>query len=392
MNPQDLIDLKNQMESLDKTVSGIVKDVTSMKLDARKYVESNITQTIPGIKCKIAYNKEGLVIEGWDLEVEDIPNLPIDKIIDLRRLLNQRLGTDEIQKMIKEAGGLPTVRRNITPGTGTKINYDETGLIVSSADLLPSDIPSLPIDKIETLAERLKVLESLDLIGNSVDKEEITPIAPGTFPKISYDNTGRVIGGSELSLDDIPQDILNRIDTLSKSISSSASRETVDNILEMLKGKLGSNPPIEEGTFTKVTVAKDGLVTNGGLLTIQDLPEINISNIPGLETQLKDKVSNENFVTLSNEVSKLESEVIKEAEIHRMSVATKAEEKDLVEVRSTLSSVEALVKSISENLPSEHLSRDITAIRNSLETLTGRVTVLEQRMDMKSHFSTEEEG
>ena len=389
MKPE-FVELNNKVEKLFEDFHEIKNLITRLNLNNQFYVKANAEQTIPGIQPKIAFNEDGLVIEGFPLEVEDIPNLPIDKIVDLRRLLNQRLGTEDIQRMIKEAGGVEKPKKNITPGTGTKINYDETGSVTSSTDLTIDDIPDIPIKKIIGLVDRLEVLESLEVIGEAV-VNEVRRVKAGTYPKITVDEKGNFVNGEELSVEDIPGIIMEKIDSIFKDMKSFASQESVDSLNTLMRDKITYNPPIEPGTYSLVSVDKYGLVTKGDKLSIRDLPQINISNIPNLETVLKSKINNDDFLKAQSSIESELGSHRKNFEMIRIDLADRVGRLELGDVITSVRTLEGKLNTIIDAIPNENIGVEIKDLKEMISTLVGRVTVLEQKANIESDFNNDDE-
>jgi len=377
MSPQDAIEMKNTITFLMESIDIMTKDINSLKLDQQRTLRAN-TVIPPGVTCKVAYDSSGLVIKSLELEDEDIPQLSIDKISGLRNILNSQ----QVETKPKKDEVVP--KRTIKAGTGTKVNYDENGLVTSSTDLTQDDIPSLAIEKITGLKDLLSTLE----LQEQVAPPTKTKINPGTFPKITFDSDGRVVVGSKLSIDDIPGDIINRINLLESRLTSFASRESVNNLLKITDNKLNCNPSINAGTFTKVIVDQNGLVISGTDLTIHDLPEINIHDIPELASILKKKADQSDVIELNNQLSLMSnSNQLVEMNKIKTKLDTKADEVEVKNLSNQVREFKKDVDNLSQKLPSEHLPIEIKQLWSIITTLTGRISVLEEKMNIQSNFS-----
>lgn len=78
---------------------------------------------------------------------------------------------------------------NITPGTHTKISYDEKGLVTSGSDLTASDIPNLTSDKITDLGTAAKKdVATSAIIQDSSDVDLVTAAQVAAFVKTQVAN------------------------------------------------------------------------------------------------------------------------------------------------------------------------------------------------------------
>ena len=156
----------------------------------------------------------------------------------------------------------------IVAGTYPKITYDTKGLVTGGAALQASDIPDISA----TYATQT------DLSGK-VDAN--TALSAGaTKCKITYDTKGLVTAGADLQASDIPD------------LSATYATQTD------LSGKvsaLATGPTA--GTYTKVTVTADGLVSGGDSLVENDIPALSISKTTGLQTALDNKLDDTQLVT-----------------------------------------------------------------------------------------------
>lgn len=374
MNPGEIIYIKNRIAFLGESIEDISKVIAALKIDRQLVLSSNKIIP-PGVACRVTYDSKGLIIKGEDLRIEDIPELPIEKITGLKKILESKFESSAVA--VKEQ---VVTRTKIKAGTGTKVNYDDDGYITSSADLLESDIPDLSISKIVGLEDRLNFISSQ--IGN-ISKEEIVEeiITPGTFPKITYDKYGRVIKGSKLSMDDIPMDLITKMNIIEDRIPLLASQQTVEALMQNVEGKVNSNGSINPGTYTKVNVDEQGLVTLGSTLTMRDLPEIRIKDITGLERALRGKAEQSDLVQLMNSVSSLvdnnrPSELIG----IQNELSSKVSEGDLRVVANKVDGIQRLIDTLVEKLPGELIIDQLNQIQKEISSLTGRINAIEQQL------------
>lgn len=145
-----------------------------------------------------------------------------------------------------------------------------------------------------------------ELLKLKVDSNEL--IEADTKCKITYDEKGLVIKGEDLTIEDLPELLLEHIkdviataeevnilhgievttEELNRLKGLLATAEEINKIagmtisideLNSIPNKLDKNAPITAGTFTKVQVDKNGLVLKGQYLSTNDIPSIPLSKI-----------------------------------------------------------------------------------------------------------------
>lgn len=382
MNPETIVNLQNRMTSVEQDVQDALKILKGLKIDNQMKLNANM-KIPPGISCKVAYDSNGLIIKGDKLIASDIPTIQIDGVEGLRNLLEEKVSKKDLDKLQMNASeSISNNKPGRIVGSGTKINYDENGRVVSSAELAEDDIPFISIDRIKHLNEEL------DIIKNSITPKEVqkehTKIDPGTFPKITYDSDGRVLSGSKLSIDDIPMELITRVNQIEGKIPGLASQTTVDSISKILRDKIDGNPKITPGTYTKLTIDSKGLVTGGSRITVKDLPEITISDITDLNMILRKKADQEDLIGLNDTVSQVVASLSKIGDITGIQnkLKQKAEDSDVKDIQVKINSLQKLMDTLSMKIPNELILEQLQQIQNELSTISGRVYVLEKKMGM----------
>lgn len=384
MNPENIIVLENKVSSLEQKLDDAIKIINGLKIDNQRKLDSNI-QIPPGIACKVAYDKNGLIIKGDKLLASDIPPLQIDAIDGLRKILDLKANAADIKKVSSDSSESTGTKRDII-GTGTKINYNSDGIIISTSDLSEDDIPNLPISHIINLKEEMDLIKAS--ITPVVEVKEIMPITPGTFTKITYDSNGRVVSGTKLSIDDIPIDIINKINIVEGKIPSLASQTSIDSINKILRSKLDGNQSTTPGTFTKLTIDSKGLVIRGDKLTVKDLPELNISDIVDLAGTLRNKANQSDLIEMNNNISSVVSSINRLGDVSniRSALQLKADNKELKELNSKVNSLQNLVDALSSKIPNELIMEQLQQIQNELSSISGRILVLENKIGISDAF------
>lgn len=391
MNTELIISLQNKIEELSSAIDIMGKTVNALKINDQRRLTSN-TPIPPGIACKVAYDSNGLITRGTSLEVSDIPQLDIDKIINLKKHLDDKASLKDFEKfksaiteMIK-----PAVNKlSQIAGTGIKVNYNSDGRIVSSSDLLPSDIPVLPISKIEGLSDIISHLSIQKISENAEDSIPNIKVNPGTYVKVSIDKYGRVITGEKLGMNDIPSELISKLNVIESKFVDIPSQQTIVAIQKNLVEKLDGNLPIIPGTFTKVKVDSKGLVTFGDKLNIRDLPKLTISDITGLEKVIRDKADYKDFLSLSDTVSSLVNSLSAIGEISgiKNELHSKAKDEDVKKLSSSVSQIKHTLDSLVNRMPSDIISDQLTQIQNEVSMLSGKISAIENHLGIADNFS-----
>lgn len=371
MNPETRDDILLKLSSMSETINEMKSSLVSMKINEQLYLKSN-GKIQPGIASKLSYDANGLIVKGEQLQQSDIPSLPVNKIIGLQQILDEKVTMDEINKRINELkSGMNELSKAVY--TGIKVNYNENGQIVSSSGLIQDDIPSLPLEKIIGLRERLELLETYHPTSD-VKTDESKPSSSNNQPSKSV-----------LSMDDIPGELMVRINTIEGALVSLVSQTSFNAMNKIVEDKLDANPsPITSGIFTKVKVDSKGLVTDGSLITINDLPELTISNITNLREILAKKVDQSEFMALNDTVSSLVNSMSRIGEVAnmRINLETKAEDADLQVLKTRVDKIEKLFSEVISKIPSELILQQVEGISSEISTISGRLSVLESRLGL----------
>lgn len=381
MNEQNVLQqFTTDITSLKEDVINIKKVINALKINEQRFVKGNNTIP-PGIATKVSYDINGLIINGTKLEASDIPEITIDHINGLRRLLDEKIGNTEFERLRIEASNNVLKKGNII-GYGTKVNYDEHGLVVSVSDLLASDIPEIPISKVDGLSDVLKLLASHHKEDvNVIDDIKVTP---GTYCKVTYDQYGRVTSGYNLSINDIPMELITKINYIESLLPKLVTDDVVKTWINEVQKKVDSNSQITPGTYTKVNVDHKGLVTRGDKLTIRDLPELTIDDIIDLNRTLKQKAESVDLIDLSNTVSAMISSLSKIGDVSalREEVKKRAPIEDVKSIDNEVKSLKSLLNTLTEKIPNDTILEELKSINRQLSNLEGRVSLIEQQLDI----------
>lgn len=379
MNPETITKIQQKLDSLSEKYSDVLRDVRALSINEQMYLKSN-NPIAPGIACKVAFDTHGLIVKADVLQQADIPNIQMDKVIGLRAAINDKMSKIDIDKLKEELMNQKLKKGSIS-GTATKVNFDEHGLIVSTSDLSVDDIPDIPVSKVVGLSDLLSQRRNAE-DNKTIDHYTHPSISPNTSTKVSFDEHGHILKGESLSLNDLPGELLSRMNVIESRVPSLASQQTVDSIGKALINKVDANPTITAGTFTKVRVDSKGLVTSGETLTLRDLPPINIDDIPGLKSALNQKADHDMMLNINNTVNQFSSVINQVSELVGMSniLKMKADSSDVKTIGNRLQSLQALVDKLVGSLPADTIMLQLNEIQTELSNLGGRISVIEQKL------------
>ena len=376
MNMDTLNELITQLNDLKDQVATINQTVAALKIDAQYWVKSD-AKINPGIGCKVAYNKDGIIVNSSALEASDIPTISIDQVANLRKELESN--AKAAASKLNEIDMTKVFTHTEVIGTACKVNYDKHGMIVDGSSLIEEDIPKLSIDHIDGLPDILDELKNRPI--NNAISEHTSVIKPSTGCKISFDQFGHVTNVAKLSLTDIPNELIVHINEIESTLSTMASQKALNNINSIVTKKLDANPQIEPGIYTKVMVDSNGLVIGGKKLTVSDLPQLNISDIEGLQLELKNKVGIDKFNSLNDDLNIYMNSISMPRINEAIDKAIKkcASKFDIDTIQFDVNNLRSSIESISERLPSDMISDEISKVTSAISTLSGRIAVLDKQ-------------
>ena len=102
MNTELLANMKKEIEDITIEISNINKSINALKINDQRRLDANAAIP-PGIACKVAFDKNGLIIKGIGLEVSDIPKLDIENINNLieKSIYDTNISMKDIQEFIQ---------------------------------------------------------------------------------------------------------------------------------------------------------------------------------------------------------------------------------------------------------------------------------------------------
>ena len=287
----------DRIESIENEMAEIKRKLAACMIDTQLVIKRD-NKVKPTTGTKLAYNADGLVTGSFPLTEDDIPDMPPTKIKGLKKAMDEVNATrrmlDEIQSFINQV-----YDHSKTVHTGTKVNIDEHGFVNDVSNLIQEDIPQLPISKIEGLQN---ILDSIPTEQPAIATDDFT-VKPNTGSVIQYDYKGRIVNSRLLEIEDLPSQLISRIDRMENAINS------INSSIEELKSSISGNEnKTIPGTYTKLTISKDGTII-GSNIEKEDLPSISIDDISNLRETLMAVVSNHELEELRSGLMALDSKL-----------------------------------------------------------------------------------
>ena len=368
-----LIELEKRIAGIEKTISNIESIIAGFKIDKQLLMQAD-NKVRPGIGTKVSYDKYGRITGSLPLDPSDIPSLSPDKISGLSSLLEDKATKSDINSLSSK---LESVNHHTkTVKTGTVVNVDENGLVNDVSDLTPENIPELPLSKIHDLPAILDQLKS----NESLPSDHFTHqgVTPNTAVKVSYDQYGHIIQSYPLSEEDIPADILARLNRIESKLADMATRDDMNNLSVALNNKMDIPAnKITPGTYTKLSVNENGLVTGVDSLTDNDIPSIPISSVKDLSVELANKASINNMEELSNNLQSR----IHSIETNEPELPPTPSLEEFRQLKHSYDHLSELVNTLLAAIPGDQILQEIDNIRQELSTISGRISVLESNND-----------
>lgn len=371
MDTQLLQTLQNKISDLEVLVNDMNRKISTLELDKQFFLKKN-DKILPGLSTKIAFDENGLIIGNAPLTNSDIPNIEIEKINGLKEILYDKANRSDLNNIKLD---LDTIfaSRDIT-STGCKINYDKYGVIQSSSDLTEADIPRLSISHIIDLEEKLNML--IKSIPN-MELNNSNIVSPDTACKVTYNENGNITSSSELNMNDLPSELISRINIIESKLVTMVGIDNITEIREKLDNKLDSNPEIAGGICSKVKIDKHGLVVETMDLVPKDL-NITIDDVNNLNNLLLNKVDRSELTNLSTTVSMLVDSFNKITDTSQLeeSIKNKVDISEVDNIKSTLSKINSKLE-VLLSVDNKYVIDSILSIRNEIKLLDNRILKLE---------------
>ena len=187
-----------------------------------------------------------------------------------------------------------------------------------------------------------------------------------------------------MGVEDIPESIREGISSNLSSIKSlnTALTELANTTQQSLDKKIDKASPVTPGTYTKVSVNKDGVVIDGSTLTQEDIPSIPIDRVDKLMDALSRMATTGAIVELDESIKSIQSELTVTTRNIQAEFSTKVSKEELSAITSSLASIEDQLSTIAKSAISDQIMNELNNINTELSSLSGRVAVLEDRLNI----------
>ena len=183
-----------------------------------------------------------------------------------------KLNTSNIDRSLNVASGSLGINNAVTGGASARngITYNNEGLITSTAALVASDIPEATASAVGGVsvpsAGGLAVTAAGEL---SIDNA----ITAATRSGITFNDQGLITSTTALVAGDLPVATASTVGAVSIPVASAPLAISGTGVLSI------SNSGVTAGTYPKVTVSAQGIVTSGTDLVAGDIPDLATSKI-----------------------------------------------------------------------------------------------------------------
>lgn len=335
--------------------SSVIQDFDSFsdinnKLDQEIRFRKKVTtkkKIDPGIATKVAVNEDGTITQIFPLTADDIPLLPISKVD----------GLSETIETLKDSVITKTIVNEVPAVTEFKIQ-----------NLSVDDLPDIPMEKIKGLTEVLILIETSPC--RAPDAPEAVNLPP--IEIIKY---------KDITIDVLPRELINQVNAISTTLTSLATKDSVEGLRKDVMGKLDANQPIEDGTFGIVRVDRKGLVVSGREIGMGDLPTSLSDDIYEIKRTMFSKADHNEVVELMNQLNSFINSMVQlDLGNIKNSIAEKCTKEEMHRVEAI---VEGLVKKVAvppTPAPDQSLLDEIQQLRSQITSLEGLVINLQQKV------------
>lgn len=240
-------------------------------------IDTKVTANAPVVGktgTKVTYDEKGLVTGSGNLVESDIPNLAQSKITGLPTALSAKADQSTVDSLTAVTNTKIAANAPITPGTASKVTYDDKGLITGNEALVENDLPSISQSKVTGLPSALNAKADKTTVDNltSVVNGKVTangPITAGAASKVTYDAKGLITGSSNLLESDIPALSQSKITGLPAVLLAKADQSAVDTLstntnngISNLQTQVNGKAPLVEFNELKTDTANQFALKN----------------------------------------------------------------------------------------------------------------------------------
>ena len=183
-----------------------------------------------------------------------------------------KLNTSNIDRSLNVASGNLGINNAVTGGASARngITYNNEGLITSTAALVASDIPEATASAVGGVsvpaAGGLAVTAAGALSINNT-------VTGATTSGITFNDQGLITATTALVAGDLPLATASTVGAVSIPVASAPLAISGTGVLSI------ANSGVTAGTYPKVTVSAQGIVTSGTTLSAGDIPDLATSKI-----------------------------------------------------------------------------------------------------------------
>lgn len=334
--------MEERIAQLESAIAEIQKFIAAFNIDKQLLIHKD--KTTSGIGTKVSVNSDGLVINVKDLSPSDIPTLPMSKIDGLPERLDNTVSRSQMESLDDKISKVLT--HGETTKTGAKVNVDSNGLVNDVLPLTQEDIPQLNMDKIDGLAEAINMMKS----AVATRQEQPTQV-------------------QQVQNIEIPESITNKLAELESSLGDKALKSDITQIYTELESKRDKSQTTP-GSYSVVEVNDEGIVTGGRNLTLNDIPQLSVSDINGLPDKLATFADREVMANIIGEVHALNDRVINLDEVMKLQTSLEATISKVNQLQQQVNEISATISNIFQDHSTQDellsLRKEISSIKSSI--------------------------
>ena len=183
-----------------------------------------------------------------------------------------KLNTSNIDRSLNVASGNLGINNAVTGGASARngITYNAQGLITATAALVASDIPEATTSAVGGVS----VPSAGGLAVTAAGALSINNTVTGaTRSGITFNDQGLITSTAALAAGDLPLATASTVGAVSIPVASAPLAVSGTGVLSI------ANSGVTAGTYPKVTVSAQGIVTSGTTLAAGDIPDLATSKI-----------------------------------------------------------------------------------------------------------------
>ena len=183
-----------------------------------------------------------------------------------------KLNTSNLDRSLNVASGNLGINNAVTGGASARngISYNNEGLITSTSALVASDLPEATASAVGAIsvpaAGGLAVTAAGALSINNT-------VTGATRSGITFNDQGLITSTAALVAGDLPLATASTVGAVSIPVASAPLAISGTGVLSI------ANSGVTAGTYPKVTVSAQGIVTSGTTLSAGDIPDLATSKI-----------------------------------------------------------------------------------------------------------------